>query len=426
MMKLKTVLLILSSCPYMALCESKPPNFTDGPITSSTEKGDKFYCDTSSDALDFVPADRSSAGIGGQTRYWFTYTPPPAPEPLPLVIDLHGYLSCASFSATYTGWKSKAEQEGFYAIWPQGTNNLFFQPIPCWNAGSCCCIGDNVPDSDFIKKIIDRTLEDDDDGRIDPKRIYLAGHSNGCFMAQTFVADYPGYAAGIACHAGVMGETHPDPNDPGWIPTATVIVHGDADETIGYPNNDTWDLGAELNTDLWGESNGCTKKDIVPAQNGDYTTHTWSGCDRGVYSQLIQVHGADHYPYLSYGTFDTTGMAWNFIKNFSLDPECSSDEFYVQIEMYTDENPTETSFTIAVGSPGNVVVTKDDYVEPNFKHQFGNACVPSIYCFYLTVYDSSGNGLSGDSGYQVYTNSNLIAESSFDTGFQETVSFGNC
>lgn len=400
----------------------------EGPLPDPTSsvfetKTDKFYCDTSADALWYVPATRSSTYMGGQTRYWYTYEPAGSSGPTPLVLDLHGYTSCAVWNPAYTGWWGTAQQEGFHVIWPQGTNNYFLQPIPCWNAGSCCCWYDNVDDSAFLKHVIETAIADSN-GKIDPKRVYIAGHSNGCFMSQTLVADYPGLVAGVACHAGVMGGTHPDPTDAGWIPTSIVTIHGDQDCVIPFESNPSY-FGAEENIDLWGASNGCTKKEVVTDSGNDYVTHTWTGCDRGASNQLIQVLGGDHNPYASSGFVDTTSIAWDYLKNFSLDPECASGEAYLMIEIYTDGNPTETSITIAVGSSNNVVYTRDNYDEPNFKYTLG-ACVPISYCFYFTVSDSGGDGMNGDSGYQVFGNGNLFAEGSIDNGSVETVSFGSC
>jgi len=281
-------------------------------VTSTEQQ--KFYCDVSSDALDFVPASRSCTDLAGQNRCWFTYTPDQdEQETVPLVLDLHGYTSCAQFNPSYTSWMEKSSEENFYVVWPQGTNNFQFAFLPCWNAGSCCCFSSrDIPDSDLLKQIIDETIEASN-GRIDPKRVYIAGHSNGCFMSQKFVKDYPGVVAAVACHAGVMLDEHPSSADSNWVPTTIVTVHGDEDDTVSYPTT-LYDLGAEDNIDLWGESNGCSKKTIILDSSNEFKTHTWSGCKNGVSNQLIQVIGGDHNPYASSGYVDTTSMAWDFIK----------------------------------------------------------------------------------------------------------------
>jgi len=391
-------------------------------VIADTEKQSKFYCDDSSDALEYVPAERSCISLAGQNRCWFTYTPEQdEQETVPLVLDLHGYISCAAANPPYTGWRERAYEDNFYVVWPQGTNDIAFSFIPCWNAGSCCCPSNrNIPDSRLINKIIKRTIKSSN-GRIDPKRIYIAGHSNGCFMSQKFVADYPGVVAAVACHAGVMLEEHPSNEDVNLVPTTIVTVHGDEDTAVSYPTTSS-DLGAEDNIDLWGESNGCTKKTIEADSSNEYITHTWSGCDRGVSNQLIQVLGGSHSPYASSGFVDTTSIAWEYIKTMSLDPDCPSGQGYVSIEITTDDDPADTSWKIVKRS-GNTVIRGGNYVEGNFKYTTAGGCVPRG-CYTFTIYDASGDGLSGNGGYAIYGNGNPIVEGSFDGGFEKSVSIG--
>ena len=112
------------------------------------------------------------------------------------------------------------------------------------------------------------------------------------------------------------------------------------------------------------------------------------------------------------------------MKNFSLDPDCPTGKIYGMIEVFTDENPSETSWTLARGTPDNVIITSDAYNEANFKYTFGSCA--AIDCYIFTIFDSSGDGLSGSSGYQIFGNGNLIVEGSFDNGFEESVSIGSC
>jgi len=395
---------------------------TLGDAESDESQEKRFYCDDSSDAMSFVPASRTCTNLAGQERCWFTYVPEEdEQETIPLVLDLHGFGGCAQFTSDYTGWKERAYDDNFAVIWPQGTNNIFYSLLPCWDAGSCCCTGRrDIPDSDFLMEIIQKTINASN-GKIDPKRVYIGGHSNGCFMSQRFVKDYPGVVAAVACHAGVMLLEHPSNDDPNWVPTTIVTVHGDADDTVSYPTT-PGDLGAEDNIDLWGESNGCTKKEITPNPSNDYVTHTWTECDGGVSSQLIQVLGAGHSPYASDGYVDTTSIAWDYIKTVSLDPGCPGNGIYSTIVITTDQNPSETSWTVARGSVDNIVLVSDPYVEQNFNYSVGLCAVPDCYIF--TIKDSSGDGLSGDGGYAIYADGNLLSEGSFNDGFEESVQIG--
>jgi len=377
-----------------------------------------------------VPASRSCTDLAGQERCWFTYAPEEdEQETIPLVLDLHGLGACASVIPTYSGWRERAYDDNFMVVWPQGTNDIRFSARPCWDFGFCCCTGDrDIPDSDFLMEIIQTTINISN-GKIDPKRVYIAGFSNGCFMAQRFATDYPGVVAAVACHAGVMPSAeYPSNDDPNWIPTTIVTVHGDADQTVPYPTNPvnpTGNLGAEDNIDSWGESNGCTKKEITTDPSNEYVTHTWTGCDGGVSNQLFQIIGAGHRAYLSDDDVDvdTTSLAWDYVKTISLDPDCPGYQVYATIVLTTDENPSETSWTVARGSVDNIILVSDPYVEQNFKYTVGLCGTPAA-CYVFTIKDSSGDGLSGDGGYAIYGNGNLIAEGSFNDGFEESIQIG--
>lgn len=413
--------LLLSSTHFLFVL-FHPQRLVQAEDTGEVEQ-EQFYCDDSGDALDFVPASRTCRIFAGQTRCWFTYTPEEdEQESVPLVLDLHGFSSCAAYRPEVTGWRELAADQNFYVVWPQGTNNILYAPIPCWNAGYCCCeiLFDNIPDDRLLNHIIERTIEESE-GRIDPKRVYIAGHSNGCFMSQTFAKEFPGVVAGVVCHSGVMIEDHPSEDDPDWTPTTIVTVHGDEDLVVPYFNNPIHDHGAPENIDLWGQSNGCSKKTVVP--EGPYRTHTWTGCTGNKSTRLYQIIGAGHSPYASDGYVDATALAWEYIKTVSLDPDCPEDQAYASIEITTDENPSETSWSVALDTADNIIFEGGDYTEQNFKYTFSN-CVLVPSCYIITIYDSGGDGLSGDGGYKIYSNGNVKNEGTFESGFEKTVLIG--
>ena len=418
---MKVASLVLYSA-HLFIAFFHPQSLVEAEEAGEAEQ-EQYYCDDSSDALDFVPASRTCTFLAGQTRCWFTYTPEEdEQETVPLVLDLHGFSGCAQNNPGYTGWRELAYEENFYVVWPQGTNNFSYSPIPCWDAGSCCCLSE-IPDSRLLNDIIEKTIEGSG-GRIDPKRVYIAGHSNGCFMSQRFAKDYPGVVAGVVCHAGVMLLEHPSEDDSDWTPTTIVTVHGDADDVVPYSTT-FGQVGAEDNIDLWGESNGCTKKTVTPDPTGEYVTHTWTGCTGGVSTRLYQVINGDHSPYARTGYVDTTAMGWDYIKTVSLDPNCSGNRVYASVEVTTDQNPSETSWTIARRREDNIVYEGGDYTEQNFKYT-SSSCVRVPKCYIFTIYDSAGDGLSGDGGYKIYADGNVVIDGTFESGFEKSVSIGPC
>ena len=59
----------------------------------------------------------------GVERSYFMEAPDPIPEGAPLVFVLHGYSSSSTLIRAYSGWPAMAEQEGFVAVFPQGTTD---------------------------------------------------------------------------------------------------------------------------------------------------------------------------------------------------------------------------------------------------------------------------------------------------------------
>ena len=147
----------------------------------------------------------------GIPRSWYTYVPASvaaAQAVVPLVIDLHGLWGCASDPLPYTGWLSKAEEFGFIVAWPQAEDEPIgengFTTGVRWNAGGCdeclcencvykgqgnfCCEvnadATNVPnDADDVGFLRAMVAQVANANPVDTTRVYVTGHSYGCFMA---------------------------------------------------------------------------------------------------------------------------------------------------------------------------------------------------------------------------------------------------
>ncbi|HMJ14582.1 MAG TPA: PHB depolymerase family esterase, partial [Polyangiaceae bacterium] len=115
---------------------------------------------------------------GGQLRTYEIHVPPgyDGRSPVPLVIDMHGLTSTSGAQAGLSGWRSKADREGFIVVNPQGLGNS-------WNGGRLCCgssQSSGVDDVGFMRAIVNRFKQQE---CIDPKRVYGTGLSNGGAMS---------------------------------------------------------------------------------------------------------------------------------------------------------------------------------------------------------------------------------------------------
>ena len=345
-------------------------------------------CDVGPDALslEYAQLPQTCITVEGQQRCWYTYTPSIQEEGggggmnifapnstveksnhddsksgVPLVIDMHGYTGCATFQVFYTGWMEKALQDengGFVLVVPQGTTNISVADLPCWDAGECCChtctaadpvecipqfpvneteMEDieefpiqqvDVPDVAFLRQVMADTVAASP-VEIDTTRIYLAGHSNGCMMAQRLAAELSDMIAAVCCHAGVLMGVDVPPNtitatgSASYVPTPVWTVHGDDDTIVNYYGGTTGPLGeiasAEDNLATWAKANQCSDYKLVNDTSGMYATHVYSGCYRNTTVEMVQLFGVGHFPYketnvpnISETDIDTTQLAKEF------------------------------------------------------------------------------------------------------------------
>ena len=171
----------------------------------------------------------------------------------PLVILLHGYGAVGSLQEIYFNLRSQAEERGFLYVYPDATPNRL--GINGWNATDACCNDSDVDDSAYITHIIDEVSAT---YNVDPKRVYLVGHSNGGFMSYRMACDR---ADRIAAIVSLAGATYLDaakcaPSEP----VSVLQIHGTDDGTIDYEGGTTplsSYPAAETTVATWSSYNGC-------------------------------------------------------------------------------------------------------------------------------------------------------------------------
>src|SRR5437867_1721750 len=89
-----------------------------------------------------------------------------------LLIGLHGGYGQAGGMSHLTGLNDLSDLEGFLLVYPDGINRR-------WNDGTET-IPNDVNDVAFISALIDRLIAE---YRVDPKRVYVTGISNGGFLS---------------------------------------------------------------------------------------------------------------------------------------------------------------------------------------------------------------------------------------------------
>jgi polyhydroxybutyrate depolymerase len=241
------------------------------------------------------------------SRPYHFYVPPGYNQdvPAPLVILLHGYSANGDEQELYFQLKPVADAQTFLYAYPDGTVDFLGNHF--WNADDACCdIGHTgVDDVAYINAIIDDVQSK---YNVDPKRIFLTGHSNGGFLSHRMACDAPRVAA-IASLAGAVWKDATKCNPSGKI--AVLEIHGDADTVILYNGGANAGLAmypsAPDTVATWATNNGCTGQladtgtplDLDASLPGAETTVArYSGCPAHGDVELWTIKGGGHLPIL--------------------------------------------------------------------------------------------------------------------------------
>jgi polyhydroxybutyrate depolymerase len=245
------------------------------------------------------PAVAASNYIVGGERPVTVNLPDQLANPAPLLILLHSASTTGAHQENYMKLAPVAKANGIIYIAPDGTKNPEGKRF--WNASKACCnkYNQDVDDVAYINSLID---EIDKKTPVDPKRIYLIGHSNGAFMAYTFACQTNKVAAIIS----IAGAMDSNPQCTHSNPVSLLDIHGTADRTIkidgGVMNTFAY-TSAATTVNKIATLNKCNnpataKKDFEPALKGAETTIFNYSCDSHTHLQFWKIAGGSHSPKL--------------------------------------------------------------------------------------------------------------------------------
>lgn len=182
---------------------------------------------------------------------------------VPLVFDLHAHPTTAYIQELLSGFRDKADREGFVVVQPNGVGMG-------WNAGPKCC-GEaekqNVDDVGFIRAIRDELAKE---LCLDLDRVYVAGMSSGGYLAHTIACEETDLVAAIGPVASSIAFSSVEECAPSR-PIPVAMISGTDDE-----------LAEKIETfERWLEINGCSDSHDTQ-QFGVFTCETYSDCRDGV------------------------------------------------------------------------------------------------------------------------------------------------
>ena len=146
--------------------------------------------------------------------------------PTPVVLALHGAAMNGPMMVWFTGLNKTSDAAGFIVVYPSGTG---VGPLLIWNAGGFKGkLAEGKPDDvAFIGKLLD------DLGtviKVDEKRVYACGMSNGGMMCYRLAAELSDRIAAIAPVAGTIAIEESKPKRP--VPV--LHFHGTKDTFVPF------------------------------------------------------------------------------------------------------------------------------------------------------------------------------------------------
>jgi polyhydroxybutyrate depolymerase len=236
-----------------------------------------------------------------------------ADNPAPLLLDLHGFMGDGLSQQRFSRLSNIARENGFVYAAPDGLPNSNGDQY--WNASKACCNFDRtvIDDAAFLKSLIDEISKK---VAIDPKRIYIFGHSNGAFMSYKFACTYPDTVAAIVGVAGAMDLVG---NDCAISSSVSVLeIHGTADAVIGFTGGGIAGISytsVAQTLDIWRKLDKCVGApmakeniDIDESIDGAETKVFESTCANSTVAHWQIVDGV-HGPAFS-GTFPKAIIEW--------------------------------------------------------------------------------------------------------------------
>lgn len=272
-----------------------------------------------------------SMQIDGYQRSYLLNLPPNYNDSnnFPLVIALHGTGGSAAQMETDYKLTAKSNSAGFMIVYPQGVRSDGILGIRTWNAGACCdyAMEHNVDDVNFIRQLIQQLTAT---YKVNPKKIYATGMSNGAMMTYRLACELSTQLAAIAPVSGTLITKQ------ACVPARTVPIlhiHSSLDTTIpyagGYGLANYYFPPVDSGLHVWAGINGCHTTPVVITDAPLYTQTQYPNCAHNTTIELYLTkdgghawpgglkarNGADE----PSQAFDATDMIWEFFKRYELE-----------------------------------------------------------------------------------------------------------
>lgn len=167
--------------------------------------------------------------VGKVTRSFELLVPASAPKAnAPLLLVLHGRLGSARQIRRHAGFDDEAKRLGFVVAYPDGIDRRWADQRQLTLKESD---RNGTDDTGFLSALIDSLVAR---GLVDRERVFLAGHSNGGFMALTYACLHAEKVKGVASVAGGLATAVSGAECTLARPVSALFFHGTADPLVPF------------------------------------------------------------------------------------------------------------------------------------------------------------------------------------------------
>jgi len=242
-----------------------------------------------------------SLSSGGLTRTYTLHVPASydGSKPVALVVVLHGGGGTGAGMVRISGMDSASDRYGFVAVYPDGVDKL-------WSDGRGINDSRGIDDVAFMRALVKQI---EGQYRIDPRRVYATGISNGGFMSQRLACDAADVFAAVAPDAATLSVGL----EPGCHPSRPVPIvyfQGTSDPLVPYNGGTIHGPGGGSRGETmsaadsiarWAALDGCSgspSSSDVRAAGGDddlaVRLTAYSSCAGGAAVELYTIVGGGH------------------------------------------------------------------------------------------------------------------------------------
>jgi polyhydroxybutyrate depolymerase len=248
-----------------------------------------------------------------------------------LIIAMHGGGGSASQFELSSLLTEKANTAKFIVVYPEGVESTGILKARTWNAGTCCdySVIKNINDVKFISLLIDKLVSK---YKINAKKVYATGHSNGGMMAYRLACELSTKIAAIAPNSTTMVALTCNPARPMPI----LHMHSVLDSKVPYQGGAGSGIGTQglifpsvdsvLN--VWSLKNTCTNTAQVIVNDANFKLTNWTNCNGNVTLQYYLTKDGGHsWPGSLAGSIigdspskviNANNLLWDFFQQYQL------------------------------------------------------------------------------------------------------------